>query len=180
MGEGEKVQITYRYTHNLLREAMGYAAGRLNMRGRSVRRLGLSAIVLSFGAIATFVLYIQSNSSFGRDIIPAIWVAYLVGLASMMLYGNRLVGAIARDLLQKPVYSSEMRMLLDDRGVSIETELSNCWFGWSAVDEVVELKSGLGLFSGCCLYPVPDQALPSGMTRDHVRERIEAWRKAAQ
>jgi hypothetical protein len=90
------------------------------------------------------------------------------------------MGAVTSDLLRKKQFSGEIRMELSQSGVSITSDCTTCWFGWSIVDEIVELTAGLGILSGCCIYPVPDQALPSGMTRELLREQLEAWRKAAQ
>ncbi|WP_282609080.1 hypothetical protein [Pelagibius sp. Alg239-R121] len=65
---------------------------------------------------------------------------------------------------------------LGPEGCRFESPLINSHVNWQAVEEILDLKTGTGLRSGLFVYPLPNEALPDGMSPENFREKLEAWR----
>ena len=180
MGDPEKVQLTYSYTYLILKEAMRVASRQISRRGPSARRLGYILIASSAAIVVLFSVVIPKALDLGPEVAVFGFCTYLAATVLMWIYGTSLVGAIGRDMLRTSLYEGDIEMEMGGDGVSIRGKHTRCWLEWTAIEDIVEMKSGLGLFSGCCIYPIPDDALSSSMTRDTLRQRISAWRKAAR
>ncbi len=55
--------------------------------------------------------------------------------------------------------------------------VSDTW--WRGIDAVLDLGTGTGLRMGLLVLPIPNGALPEGLTPDAFRARLEDWRSAA-
>jgi len=50
---------------------------------------------------------------------------------------------------------------------------------WAAIDAVIDTQGATALRIGAMIHPVPDDALPPGLTPGAFRARLSAWRGAA-
>ena len=180
MSEDVNIRLTYRHAYPTMKEGMHAASRLINRRGPSVRRLGYVLLAGSATIVVLISAVIPAALGLGPEVVLFSFCAYLAATALLWAYWANYVGAVARDMLRTSLYQDDIEMELSKDGVSIRTTNTRCWLAWTAVEEIVDLKSGLGLFSGCCIYPIPDDALVSSMNREALRKRISAWREATQ
>lgn len=67
-------------------------------------------------------------------------------------------------------------ILLDETGISGESETARSWRAWSSLTAITAEDWGLALWFGPSVLPLPDAALPDGLDRAALRARIETWR----
>ena len=61
-------------------------------------------------------------------------------------------------------------------GCRFNSPLVNTVLKWQAVEEILDLRTGTGLRSGLLVYPLPNKALPDGVSPEDFRSTLEAWR----
>ena len=82
--------------------------------------------------------------------------------------------------MSSPLSQGTFLLTLSGTGIIVEQAVSYTAYDWNAVMRVQEEALALHLMVGHTLsVPIPDAALPEGIDRAEVRERIEAWRAAA-
>lgn len=68
---------------------------------------------------------------------------------------------------------------IDEFGVVAKSTHADYVYRWGAIRDVTEVEGGLCInVFGFTLVPVPDEALPDGLTRSDALARIRSWRQA--
>lgn len=114
--------------------------------------------------------------------VPAIQQAgpaFLAGLLVMWV-GLLGFGRITRARMQRTLDREQDRRGQTTAAFGPEGAMFSSSFGetrilWHAVDAVVDLATGTGLKVGLLVYPIPNEALPDGMTPVAFRERLTSW-----
>lgn len=179
MSDPATVQLKFAYGLSEIEEGMRTASARMNRDGSSVRRLWHGLLAVSAILVLVMSAAIPAVLGLGRDVVLVSFCAYLAATVLMWAYGAAYVRALARDLLHSPVYQGDVEMEMSRDGISVQGKHYRSWLDWAAIEEIIDLKNGLGLCSGYGVYVIPDGALCPSASRDVVRERISAWRKAA-
>ena len=181
MGERSKVSMRYRMDEGLLVACMG-AASRFQLFRSGVWKPILAMFIVAFiiGVVFSQVLpmldRIQEKIPFMSGSVIRILTLLLVFLIGIRWIRRR----VARTLLETPSFHGDLQMTLDHSGVVVRTGVSHSVVQWKGVDGVFDLAQGLAFRIGGHTIPVPDTALPEGCSRSALKEKIDAWRKAAQ
>lgn len=61
-------------------------------------------------------------------------------------------------------------------GFRAESAFGDSFHKWQGIEEILDLQTGTGLRSGLMIYPLPNEALPEGLTPENFRQKLEAWR----
>lgn len=146
--------------------------------GKRQRRM---KILLSI-AIAAILLLL-----FGpvQGVIPRSLLWFALGLLVMRaavtfihipaMNRRRIARAMSSPLAQGP-----RSLTLSGKGIIVEQAVSYTAYDWNAVVGIQEQALALHLLVGDALsVPVPFDALPGGLTRDDLQQRVGAWRTAA-
>lgn len=144
-----------------------------------ILRLGLGLVV---GAIAIILMNVMVRFSAGDAYTPELSGAAGIGLffgigASFLLMrlGQKKVWKLALTHLDRTgevtaVITSESIRMSD---TTVMTEIS--WAGFDAINTV---KEATVLRVGSMQYPIPDAALPEGLTPDAFRAQLQEWKDA--
>lgn len=169
----ERVTIQVTYTEALLAEAILTANHRMKRRGPA---WGFVLLPIFFG-LALLAIPAVSRTVVGLD--PAEWllVAGLLTLfaVNLVLVQGRALGQIVEHLARTPIYAGTHRIEIDKAGVSVRVGHGYIHMPWSMVDAVVEMRSGLGICYGGQIVPLPQDALPTGMTTEGLGAQLRAW-----
>ena len=111
-------------------------------------------------------------------------IAFLIGLLIMWgyIYGN---GLLQRRQMNKVMLREETRRgtvtaEFDPLGCRFNSEFGETTLNWFGINSVIDLGGATGLRSALVVYPIPDTAMPDGLTADEFRARLTAWHAAAQ
>ncbi len=86
---------------------------------------------------------------------------------------------VAADLRTR-IRHGEVRVRLSAEGVESESALARGLTRWAGVAAVSESRGATLIWFGALIaMPVPDAALPGGVTRADLLGRIDAWRRQA-
>lgn len=113
------------------------------------------------------------------------WLVWLVigfgvGILVWGFYYRWAVGRWARREGESPLRQGVTAVELSPEGIRAAHPLSDSVIRWPALLAMREGPSALHLMvSENFSLPVPDEVLPSGLSRAEVRRRVEAWRSGA-
>lgn len=168
--------LRFSYDPALVRELLETGARCVAARDRGWRSLlpiggGLAAGALMVGAAAV----LPAAAGVEIDLLGVLAGA---GTGALLLSVIHALAqrATARILAASAAYREPVEMELRREGILMRTDLAETALRWSAVDEVVDLRRGLGLVTGAAVLPLPDAALPEGMDREGLRRLIALWR----
>lgn len=178
----QALTLRYRVDEALLHEAM-IVTGRELMRRRPEgenpspwRALALVlAILIGIAAVVDLVRYAGVSVE-----LIYLFIGLAAGFGIYNTFLDRGYRRIARLMAANPVFAGELVATLDPRGVEIRGDASLSRLDWQAVDDVLVLESGaLVLLVPSEILPIPEDALPPGLTRAELVARIERWRERA-
>lgn len=178
----DAIVMTYRVDAELLYETM-IVTGRKMMARRDPasgkrsgwRALGIWAAILI--GLAALIDAIRA-ADLKMEILYVL-LGIIFGFAFYTVFLNRSYKRLARMMTANPIYSGELTATLDPSGVEIRTESSLNRLDWTAVEGALQLKTAIALMVPNDMIPLPDAALPHGVTRADLLARIEHWRLAA-
>lgn len=178
----EPVTLGYRLDAEMLHEAMvtiGRAAMAKPETDKPPRRALRAAIIWAL-LLVSLSAFIDLLKLTGARLEP-LWViaGIVIGLT---IYHQYLVSGykrMARMMTRNPVFEGEIETRLGPDGVEIRSAGAVNRMDWAAVEDVLPLKHGMVLVVPATLAPIPDSALPAGMARAKLKQRIESWRSAA-
>ncbi len=79
-------------------------------------------------------------------------------------------------LTQTQTLQGTVSVELGPDGFRAESAFGDCFLKWQGIEEIHDLQTGTGLRSGLMIYPLPNEALPEGLTPEDFRQKLEAWR----
>ncbi len=105
--------------------------------------------------------------------------AFLLGMVIMWV-GLMLFGRIQRRKLNSVLDDEQARrgpvtMQFGPEGCHFTSSFGVVDLKWRAVDQIIDLGEGTGLRTGLMVYPVPDGALPPGLSPDDFRSQLNAF-----
>jgi len=121
-----------------------------------------------------------------QDLFPRSLLSFALGMMVMRAIVTYLhIPAMNRrriaHVMSSPLASSPPFVKLADKGVTIDQATSFTAYDWVAISDVQEEPLASHLIVGKALsIPIPDAALPHGVTREKLLRRIEAWRENAK
>lgn len=179
--EGVPEPLDYRFTwsRELYREIVGGAPAELGLTGS--RRQLVVTVAAAVGLIAVAALIPVPFGIYPWDgAIVALWGA-AGGLFAVLLVviPHMRRARIAADLRTR-IRHGEMRVRLSAEGMEMETDVARGLTRWAGVAAVSETPRATLLWLGALIaLPVPDAALPEGVTRADVLSRVAEWRRKA-
>ena len=82
--------------------------------------------------------------------------------------------------MSSPLFEGPLSVILAKSGASLNQALSSTLYDWAAVSHIQNEPLAAHLMLGEVLsIPIPDAALPEGVTRDELLGRVETWRRVA-
>jgi hypothetical protein len=106
---------------------------------------------------------------------------FAIGILSMNLVlriRSRKIQAVTRAAPQR---QGEMSTHASDKGIEIKGQGIRSSAQWSAIAEVREARGMILLcLSGMEFFPLPDSALPDGITHDDAHRLLKGWHTAAR
>lgn len=134
------------------------------------------------GVMTAFLVILVLRAIVNPTDLPASWA-----VAFVPFYLGYIVAKLMNDYWKRRLFkalgSAEIRrqgqsIFLSKHGISISGFDDNYPVGWPVVTEVVETKdTTLLLMSPTEYFPLPDEGLPSGLTRPALLEQIAEWRR---
>ena len=181
-GQGAPEPLEYRFTWTraLYREITGGAPPELGLTGsRRDVAFTVSGAVALMGAVAllppAFGFYPLDGA------IIALWGAAGGLLAVLLVVIPHMRRARIDADLATRLRHGEVRVRLSAEGVESESQLARGLTRWAGVAAVSETPRATLIWLGALVaLPVPDAALPEGVSRGDVLSRIAAWREAAR
>lgn len=176
----QAIELAYRVDADLIYETMKATGRALMARRERKTRSGWRALgvwlVIMVGLAA--LIDLLSAAELSVEILY-VFLGVIVGFAIYTAFLNRAYRRVARLMAASPVYAGRLTTVMDASGVRISGDAASIRLGWQAVEGVLALKSGLALIVPSELVPIPDAALPEGLSREALQHRIQAWRDAA-
>lgn len=175
------VVIRHRVDDALLYETMVLTGRKMMARRDPARRrsgwraLGIWVLILV--GLAALIDGIRAAEL--RMEILYVLLGMIFGFAFYTVFLNRSYRRLARMMAANPVYSGERIVTLDPGGAEVRSAGAVNRLDWRAVEGAIQLKHGIALMVPNDLIPLPDAALPEGLTRAELLARIERWREAA-
>lgn len=175
----EPLAYRFAWTPELYREITGQAPAELGLTG-SRRELVLT-LAGAVGLIAAAGLLPVPFGLYTLDgAIIALWGAAGGLLAVLLVVIPHMRRARVAADLRTRIRHGEVRVRLSAEGVESESALARGLTRWPGVAAVSESPGATLIWFGALIaMPVPDAALPEGVTRADLLGRIAAWREAA-
>lgn len=158
--------IEYRFIWDapLMREVMDVAQKRGGRRGARWRIVGF-AVLAGF-----FIVMAWRLGDYFLLIFPLIF-------AVIPLLRSWSVGRWVKGELSSPLRQGPSTVKVGPDGLDVIHPLCQTHYEWPLVINVIDGDLALHLMvSPVTSMPVPDAALPEGISRDILRERVELWR----
>lgn len=173
----ETLRMEYTVTPRLLLRAMTAWHPRPRLRTRLLRiALIVVAAVVTGTVLAVTGVFRMMPDGFWTGI----FVGFYAGLAFWFVVQRvqaKKIGGFAADLLERQGIT---RAALSDAGAEFTTDVGRSHTDWPAVDQVITMSDATGLRIGALIHPLPDAALPDGITPDTFRARLMGWIEAAR
>jgi hypothetical protein len=168
--------ITLRYSE--VDPELYLLASKTGLARRAQRNpLGFIVKVAIWVGVFVITLFVSRIPNLAGDVIP-----FMTGLAAYVLISIIFIQLQKRSLraliAQDQVARGETTATLDANGCTFSSSFGTSHINWYGIDKIIDLKQGTGLRSRLLVYPLPDDALPAGLTPDQFRKTLEAWRKA--
>jgi len=142
-------------------------------------------LIIIAAAMALLILsFIVMRATFGPSFFPQNGANYIFPLMcagiGMRVLNNHWRKKLLHELDSAPVRQGIRSVILTPDGVTSPSSLILGSINWPEITEVVELPdTTLILFSPLEYIPLPDNGLPSGLTRAALLDQIAEWRKAS-
>lgn len=171
----DKIVLEYSESRDLLARAMTSWA--------QPKRTGKALIwywskFVIFGAVLGLAL---TWSGIFRITPDGFWIGLLAGFYATLIgcvVAHRMsVNKLSRFAFDLVDRAGPVTATFDQDGARFKSRISDGWQSWDCVDQVIEMKDATVLRAGAIVYPLPDEALPEGLTpqafRDWLSARIE-------
>lgn len=173
----EAIHLTYTTSPDLMKRAStSWARPPLRPMQQLLRWLGFVAA----GAILGVLLV--ATGLFAR-MPDGFWTGGLVGFYAGLALWLFVHTRNARKLLgfsdALNARAGETQMTLSHKGVATSTQIAKGEMTWPCIDQVIELPDATVLRAGAFVYPIPDGALPEGITPQELRRRVHVWKGTA-
>ena len=175
-GMADPVEYRFTWTRELYRELTGSAPPELGLTGS---RKGVAFTVA--GAVALMAAVALLPPAFGLypldGAIVALWGGAGGLLAVLLVVIPHMRRARIDADLATRLRHGEVRVRLSAEGIESESALARGLTRWPGVAAVSETPRATLIWLGALIaMPVPDAALPEGVTRAELLKRIAAWR----
>jgi hypothetical protein len=135
-------------------------------------------VVIAFVAgLATYAL-VQVSGLTSKPFKFTVWAS--ITLVSLYYFRRALVRWYQRRIYSLKEFNDQLRVVLDAQGIVIETETMDTRIKWAGIQELVPLKSGLGLQCGATMIAIPAHAISADLGVNGLIARISEWKDAAQ
>lgn len=148
-------------------------------------RLGLGPVAMWAGVFLVCGLaagWIEAAAG-PRGEGAALFVMIGAGLGASSLFAGFLIRwaamqrASRRAELSCGLRAGLHEVTLGPGGLRVRADNTDCRHGWTAVSSIGQARGGLVLRLGTRHYvPLPDAALPDGLSRDALLDRIHGWK----
>lgn len=154
----------------------------VRVRGKDKSRQWIWKVAAWFALVFLLMLLVRLDAV--RDVESIVLVgAFIVGsvVIAAIQYGNTwlLRTRLTSSLEQTQSLHGALSVEFGPEGCRLDSAISHSSLKWQAVDEIIDLGAGTGLSSGLLVYPIPNEALPDGMSPEDFRQKLESWRAAA-
>ena len=110
---------------------------------------------------------------------PGVSSGFILGIG-LMLLSSSLAGVLGnrriKGLYEKSyVGNIDVVARLDSDGVIFRDAKTEACYDWTAIDDVIALRSATGLRLGASTLSIPDSGVPPEMTPLELRQRIRDW-----
>lgn len=146
------------------------------------RRAMAGAVLAALALIAGLAVVPVPLGLYGSPgVVAALWGATAALLTVLLVVIPHIRRSrVAADLATR-MRQGEVHVRLSSEGVETETMLSRAMTRWPGVALVSETPRTTLLWLGALMaLPVPDAALPAGVVRRDLLDRIAAWRAGAE
>ncbi|MEM8742818.1 MAG: YcxB family protein [Pseudomonadota bacterium] len=149
-----------------------------------VARLGIAPLFMWAGVFVAVVLAARGVEVLTGPRWPGAgsFVMIGAGFGTLALFGGMIVRwtFMQRDNLAREVASGlrqgRHEITLSPEGVQKRSANTECRFAWPAIASIGQAPAGLVLRLGTQGYlPLPDAALPEGISREELLDRIHGW-----
>lgn len=172
----EPITITYREDPALLREAMtAWARAEAKAKPDFWKKLGLSLLIGGAIGLAASLLDVDD---FPQKMLWTL-AGFLVGLVIWLGVAHHHQRKVLSLAMEGAEERGEVTAVLDSEGLRFSSGFGTSLTFWQGVHGVLALKAGTALRMGAVSYPIPDAALPPGLSGEEFRARIEFWRADA-
>ena len=153
------------------------AAIKAKGKDRSRQRVWKVAVWFALVFFLMWVLRLDVVQEVERVLLAGAFIAGAV-VTAVVQFGNvwLLRARLKSTLEQTQTLQGPFSVEFGPDGCRFCSPLSNSNLKWQAVEEIIDLRTGTGLRSGLLVYPLPNDALPDGMSPEDFRERLETWR----
>lgn len=136
--------------------------------------------IRSYMAVAVVVVLALALRPAAADrevFLTALLFGMLIGAVALFLTADAQSHALRETEAEMRAARGEAVVTLSDEGAEIRQGGEVYALDWPSVTRVQEWRRGVMLFSTVFRsVPVPDEALPEGVTRADVLARVKAWR----
>ena len=130
--------------------------------------LGGFLVVLQFG--------------FGVDLdtgdILTFAIGALMAITLIIWLVKRQTDQLLKRVLEEEAKRGTTHARFGPEGVNFTSDLGELHLNWPAISEIVLFDTGTLLVTSVIAYPIPDAAMPEGLTPDAFRRLLENWRAA--
>jgi len=101
------------------------------------------------------------------------------GMAFWYAMHRRQVAKLTAFSATRLVREGDTEARLDPTGLHFTNATGHSRINWGAIDAVITMPDATALRMSAVIHPIPDAALPKGLSPDTFRARIAAWRGGA-
>jgi len=141
-------------------------------------RLGKKRRWLKFIPLIILAVMFAVAGVINRDYSTIVFVLFVI--ATVLFILPRLSARSWQRELDMPMRRGNIVVMLGPAGADMIHPLTTSHFEWPAVVNIIEGKLALHLMlSPTISFPVPFDALPEGVTREDLKQRVDDWREGA-
>jgi len=113
-----------------------------------------------------------------KDLVLGGFFGMAASLALYMIICTRINGRLKRLAADREHLRGETITTFGEIGFSYVTNHERYEVRWTGVDHIVELNGGTGIRIGAGTLPIPDSALPEGLSSEAFRSQLLQWKDA--
>ncbi len=154
----------------------------VRVRGKDKSRQWIWKVAAWFALVflLTLLMRLDVVREAERAVVVGAFIAGCVVTAAIQLGNAWLLRArLKSSLEQTQSLHGSLSVEFGPEGCVFNSAVSHSTLKWRAVDEILDLRTGTGLRSGLLVYPLPNEALPDGMSPPDFRQNLEEWRAAS-
>ncbi|WP_027256445.1 hypothetical protein [Leisingera aquimarina] len=173
-----EITLSYRVSQELYSSAVGQRAAYFTKSNRSLKYLrtigNIAYWIVVFVLLVVFVQAVQAETKAHFAALGFFAGMFFVGVAlwALIFWTERQISKRAAEI---EVKRGTTHTTFSSEGISYCNDIEQYRLSWLGVDGAIELDGGTGVIYGPGFLPIPDDALPEGMSSDDFRKRIEEW-----